>query len=74
MVLLHWEINYYYSIRGADKHLIFQKCLGFLYVVSFTKASSLSGKKNLMDLLGSGIRADALLSTSKLKSLHMHPS
>lgn len=68
MVLLHWEINYYSSIRGADKHLIFQKCLGFLYVFSLTKPSSLSGKKkkNLIDLLGSGIRADAILSTTKL--------
>lgn len=40
---------------------------GFLYVVSLTKrASSLSGRKNLIDLLGSGIRADAILSLSKL--------
>lgn len=67
MVLLHWEINYYYySIRGAEKHLIFQKRLALRYVVSFTKASRLL-KKNLTELLGSVIRVnDTLLYTSKL--------
>lgn len=75
MVLLHWEINYYSSIRGADKHLIFQKCLGFLYVVSLTKASRLSGKKKKSHRPPTFWHHSwCHIVHKQTKSLHMHPS